>query len=78
MNVLSARQSWIRRVQHQDTPIDVSVPFKILKTPGLSWIFELYQECFMDCLQRQAFADVTGFDSQNPAHVVIAELKAYW
>lgn len=34
-------------VQHQGTPVDVSVPFIILKPAGLSLAFERYQEKFM-------------------------------
>ncbi len=34
-------------VQHQGTPVDVSVPFTILKPAGLSLTFERYQEKFM-------------------------------
>jgi hypothetical protein len=33
-------------VQHQGTPVDVSVPFIILKPAGLSLAFERYQEIF--------------------------------
>jgi hypothetical protein len=39
-------------------------------------MFELYRQCFTDCLQQQAFAEVTELASENSAHFVIAELKA--
>ncbi len=60
-------------------PVDVSVPFTVLKPAGLSLTFELYQEKFMvfyTLPAAVAFTMVTGLISESSAHIVIAELKA--